>query len=71
MSELKSKCCGVECYRLIDVLVTDDDFYRAVGQDQYMLRCSACNCPIEVEEKDHDEEWKNARDEYSGVREEE
>ena len=49
MSELRIKCCGVEVYRLADVLVTDDDFNRAVGKDQYVPRCSACNKPIEVE----------------------
>ena len=53
MSELKSKCCGVEMYRLFDVLVTDDDFDRAVGKDQSVLRCSACGKPIEAEEKEN------------------
>ncbi|KKM04139.1 hypothetical protein LCGC14_1767260 [marine sediment metagenome] len=52
MSELRSKCCGVEVYRLVDVLVTDDDFDRAVGKDQYVSRCSACGKATEVEGKE-------------------
>ena len=57
MRELRSKCCGVEIYRLTDDLVTDDDFYRAVGKDLYVPRCSACGKPIKVEKS----RWEKLR----------
>lgn len=62
--ELRSKCCGAE----VKELPKNTLFFWGYPVNQY---CSNCHKPAKVEEKDHDEEWKNARDAYSGKREEE
>ena len=69
MSKLIHKNCGGEIVvNLGDMGQPEEGYCLKCGE---MIICSEQLQPTEVEEKDHDEESKNARDAYSGVREEE
>lgn len=66
MNELRSRCHGAKIIEFGGVKL--DELGHPMRFKDY--QCTKCHKPCEVEEKDHDEEWKNARDAYSGKREE-